>query len=100
MTLVNASTVDIDNGDLLACFTEEHLVRNSISLHRRDVTIKTLKRLAALLDHSLADLTPQDLMRWQAAELTRGLCQNTLRNRTTMVSAFLSWAHTVGVISF
>lgn len=101
MTLVtNATTIEIDNGDLLACFTEEHLVRNSISEHRRGVTIKTLERLAELLDHSLADLTPQDLMRWQAAELTRGLCPNTLRNRNTMVSAFLSWAQTVGAISF
>jgi site-specific recombinase XerD len=99
MTL-NASTVEIDNGDLLACFTEEHLVRNSISEHRRGVTLKTLERLAEPLDHSLADLTPQDLMRWQAAELTRGICPNTLRNRCTMVSGFLSWAATVGAISF
>lgn len=90
-----------DNGDLLACFEREHFERHSISAHRRTRTLVTLNGLAARLDgRTLAELTPSDIMAWQGAELKRGLAPNTLRNRESMVKAFIGWAHSAGVISF
>ena len=97
--VVNATPTDIDNDDLLAQFAVEHFERNSISEHRRYVTLLTLRRLAKHVDGDLTQMTPSNLMVWQGAELKRGLCPNTVRNRETMIWAFLSWAQTAGVMS-
>jgi integrase/recombinase XerC len=91
----------MDNGSLMARFEQEHIDRHSISSQRRRVTLQTLKGLAERLEgRTLAELTPSDIMAWQAAELKRGLAPNTLRNRESMVRAFLTWALQAGVITF
>ncbi len=88
----------LENAELLTLFNDQHQERNSISEQRRYVSRLTLNRLAEHVAGTLADITPQELMVWEGAELARGLCANTLRNRKTMVSAFLSWAYTAGII--
>lgn len=90
----------LTNDDLLARFATEHFERHNISAERRETTVRTLTELASVLDgRTLVELAPADLMSWQGIALKR-LVPNTLRNRETMVRAFLTWAYTAGLMSF
>lgn len=89
------------NAELLARFEHEHFERHSISPGRRQRSLVTLNTFAALLDgRTLVEAIPSDLMRWQGAELTRGMKPNTVRNRETMIRAFIGWARLAELISF
>jgi site-specific recombinase XerD len=86
---------------IIVRFEREHIERHSISQGRRVRTLATLRGLAAQLGgRSLAELEPSDIMAWQGVELKRGLSPNTLRNRESMVRAFIGWAYSAGVMSF
>lgn len=89
------------NVELLARFEIEHFDRNSISPDRRKKTLWVLDRVAEqIAPRSLVEASPSDLMAWQGAELGRGLKPNTVRNRETMIRAFVTWATAAGLVSF
>jgi len=89
------------NETLFERFKVEHFDRDSISYWRRHQTLVVLSALATQLDgRTLAELTPSDLMAWQAAELKRGIAPSTMGKHESMVGAFLRWASTAGLISF
>lgn len=89
------------NDDLFARFAVEHFDRHSISTGRRVVTLLALTELGNQLgDRDLSTLTASDLMAWQGSQLKRGLKPNTVRNRESMIRAFIGWAYVAGVIDF